>query len=159
MVVVAGYKDHNKPRWLNSDGADGLSRRFPMKLELPNYSPEELVLIAEKMLTSHKIVPCSASLDEGARAKLQECAAAVAKASPAANAGGMETLLKYAYAAIKERAVMIQDFDSNNIVFTAADMGAALEWQTRELRRVARPSPPQPPRPSPPPPQAKVLRC
>ena len=45
ILVVAGYKE-DMDRWLKSDGASGLSSRFPTKFELPNYSPEDLVLIA-----------------------------------------------------------------------------------------------------------------
>lgn len=46
MVVLAGYKD--KMRSL-MQADPGLPRRFPMRLDLPDYSPRELASICRKV--------------------------------------------------------------------------------------------------------------
>ena len=101
IVVVAGYRGQML-KWLNPtnpSGNPGLERRFPTRIELPDYTGPELFNIA-----IHKLEQREVRIADEASASLMSSCNCIA-ASDGENAGGVQRIIDSAIDSYKSRVI------------------------------------------------------
>jgi hypothetical protein len=113
MVVVAGY---DEPMRSFLDSNQGLNSRIPLKLHFADYTPEQLVKVAERFASEDGFV-----FDDSCRKKFEEAAARISTSKNCSNARDMRNVYEQSVRNQFTRLAGIGDLATSKELVTLTD--------------------------------------